>query len=92
MANKESAGVKKEKRTTDNNDDPFGELDWKDGIATLPGNVTLKNSVTDFYRLPRIFIFTDFYRSFNSQSICICVAGNLIMAQLSNLTVAILVY
>lgn len=61
MANNESAGVKKEKRTTDNNDDPFGELDWKDGIATLPGNVTLKNSVTDFYRLPRIFIFTDFY-------------------------------
>ena len=36
-----SSGVKKtsvEKKTKDDGDDPFGALDWKDGIATLPGN------------------------------------------------------
>ena len=27
-----------EKKTSDDGDDPFGALDWKDGIATLPGN------------------------------------------------------
>ena len=27
-----------EKKTVDDVDDPFGALDWKDGIATLPGN------------------------------------------------------
>ena len=27
-----------EKKTADDGDDPFGALDWKDGIATLPGN------------------------------------------------------
>ena len=35
-------GVKKsspEKKTAEDNDDPFGALDWKDGIATLPGKV-----------------------------------------------------
>ena len=27
-----------EKKTADDGEDPFGALDWKDGIATLPGN------------------------------------------------------
>lgn len=30
-----------EKKTVDDGDDPFGALDWKDGIATLPGNTLL---------------------------------------------------
>jgi len=30
-----------EKKTADDGDDPFGALDWKDGIATLPGNTLL---------------------------------------------------
>lgn len=30
--------VKKEKKPTFEEDDPFAALDWKDGIATLPGN------------------------------------------------------
>ena len=29
--------VKKEKKPTFEDDDPFAALDWKDGIATLPG-------------------------------------------------------
>ena len=31
--------VKKEKKPTFEEDDPFAALDWKDGIATLPGNL-----------------------------------------------------
>lgn len=46
MKNNASSVGKKisaEKKTADdNNDDPFGALDWKDGIATLPGNVIKK--------------------------------------------------
>lgn len=30
--------VKKEKKPNFEEDDPFAALDWKDGIATLPGN------------------------------------------------------
>ena len=30
-----------EKKTSDDSDDPFGALDWKDGIATLPGNAPI---------------------------------------------------
>lgn len=30
------------KASTDESDDPFGALDWKDGIATLPGNISGK--------------------------------------------------
>ena len=33
-----SVNVKKEKKPTFEDDDPFAALDWKDGIATLPGN------------------------------------------------------
>ena len=33
-----SVNVKKEKKPTFEEDDPFAALDWKDGIATLPGN------------------------------------------------------
>jgi len=33
-----SINVKKEKKPTFEEDDPFAALDWKDGIATLPGN------------------------------------------------------
>ena len=29
--------IKKEKKPTFEDDDPFAALDWKDGIATLPG-------------------------------------------------------
>lgn len=36
-----------EKKTTDDGDDPFGALDWKDGIATLPGS-NLKFKLTEF--------------------------------------------
>ncbi|KAJ7354960.1 lethal(3)malignant brain tumor-like protein [Desmophyllum pertusum] len=37
-----------EKKTTeDGGDDPFGALDWKDGIATLPGS-NLKFKLTEF--------------------------------------------
>ena len=42
VANKASPGVKKssaEKKANQDGDDPFGALDWKDGIASLPGNV-----------------------------------------------------
>ena len=35
---KDSPVVKKEKKPTFEEDDPFAALDWKDGIATLPGN------------------------------------------------------
>ena len=35
-----------EKKTTDDGDDPFGALDWKDGIATLPGNTFFRSTVT----------------------------------------------
>lgn len=31
--------VKKEKKPTFEDDDPFAALDWKDGIATLPGTI-----------------------------------------------------
>ena len=31
--------VKKEKKPTFEDDDPFAALDWKDGIATLPGTL-----------------------------------------------------
>ena len=40
-ANNANSSAKKaslEKKTSDDGDDPFGALDWKDGIATLPGN------------------------------------------------------
>lgn len=40
-ANNVNSSAKKaslEKKTTDDGDDPFGALDRKDGIATLPGN------------------------------------------------------
>lgn len=30
------------KASTDDSDDPFGALDWKDGIATLPGYISGK--------------------------------------------------
>jgi len=33
-----SVNVKKEKKPSFEEDDPFAALDWKDGIATLPGN------------------------------------------------------
>lgn len=33
-----SVHIKKEKKPTFEEDDPFAALDWKDGIATLPGN------------------------------------------------------
>lgn len=33
------------KASTDDSDDPFGALDWKDGIATLPGNISGKEHV-----------------------------------------------
>lgn len=36
-----------EKKTSDDSDDPFGALDWKDGIATLPGS-NLKFKLTEF--------------------------------------------
>ncbi|KAL9953264.1 hypothetical protein ACROYT_G040653 [Oculina patagonica] len=36
-----------EKKTADDGDDPFGALDWKDGIATLPGS-NLKFKLTEF--------------------------------------------
>lgn len=40
--------ISSEKKTADdNNDDPFGALDWKDGIATLPGS-NLKFKLTEF--------------------------------------------
>ena len=35
-----------ENKTTDDGDDPFGALDWKDGIATLPGNTFFRSTVT----------------------------------------------
>ena len=35
-----------EKKTADDGDDPFGALDWKDGIATLPGNTFFRCTVT----------------------------------------------
>ncbi|XP_029187358.2 lethal(3)malignant brain tumor-like protein 3 isoform X1 [Acropora millepora] len=35
------------KASTDDSDDPFGALDWKDGIATLPGS-NLKFKLTEF--------------------------------------------
>ena len=35
-----------EKKTADDGDDPFGALDWKDGIATLPGNTFFRFTVT----------------------------------------------
>ena len=35
-----------EKKTADDGDDPFGALDWKDGIATLPGNTFFRCIVT----------------------------------------------
>ena len=35
-----------EKKTADDGDDPFGALDWKDGIATLPGNSFFRCTVT----------------------------------------------
>lgn len=44
MTSDSSNDVKKtttEKKTADDGDDPFGALDWKDGIATLPGNTLL---------------------------------------------------
>lgn len=44
VTNDSSNDVKKtsvEKKTADDGDDPFGALDWKDGIATLPGNALL---------------------------------------------------
>lgn len=34
-----SVNVKKEKKPTFEEDDPFAALDWKDGIATLPGKI-----------------------------------------------------
>lgn len=36
--------VKKEKKPTFEEDDPFAALDWKDGIATLPGDYTENNT------------------------------------------------
>ena len=33
---------KTEKKTEEDGDDPFGALDWKDGIATLPGNMSYR--------------------------------------------------
>ncbi|XP_078362086.1 lethal(3)malignant brain tumor-like protein 4 [Oculina patagonica] len=39
--------VKKEKKPTFEEDDPFAALDWKDGIATLPGS-NLKFKLTEF--------------------------------------------
>ncbi|KAJ7374051.1 lethal(3)malignant brain tumor-like protein [Desmophyllum pertusum] len=39
--------VKKEKKPTFEDDDPFAALDWKDGIATLPGS-NLKFKLTEF--------------------------------------------
>ena len=53
--NASSAGkkVSAEKKTADdNNDDPFGALDWKDGIATLPGNV-IKKRMSLFAIIPQ---------------------------------------
>ena len=37
-ANSSAKKTSLEKKTSDDGDDPFGALDWKDGIATLPGN------------------------------------------------------
>lgn len=34
-----NVNIKKEKKPTFEEDDPFAALDWKDGIATLPGIV-----------------------------------------------------
>lgn len=42
-----SVHVKKEKKPTFEEDDPFAALDWKDGIATLPGS-NLKFKLTEF--------------------------------------------
>ncbi|XP_068682638.1 lethal(3)malignant brain tumor-like protein 4 isoform X1 [Montipora foliosa] len=36
-----------EKKSSDDSEDPFGALDWKDGIATLPGS-NLKFKLTEF--------------------------------------------
>lgn len=46
---KEITGVKikKEKKLAFEDDDPFSALDWKDGIATLPGS-NLKFKLTEF--------------------------------------------
>lgn len=39
--------IKKEKKPAFEDDDPFAALDWKDGIATLPGS-NLKFKLTEF--------------------------------------------
>ena len=42
-ANSSAKKASLEKKTSDDGDDPFGALDWKDGIATLPGNCLISN-------------------------------------------------
>ncbi|KAM7433461.1 lethal(3)malignant brain tumor-like protein [Porites harrisoni] len=46
-ANSSAKKASLEKKTSDDGDDPFGALDWKDGIATLPGS-NLKFKMTEF--------------------------------------------
>lgn len=69
VANKASPGVKKssaEKKATQDGDDPFGALDWKDGIASLPGNVikeSLHNCRVGWLRL--FLIYTNIYFNYS---------------------------
>lgn len=49
LSNLRTGGIKSPlaKKTGDDGEDPFGALDWKDGIATLPGS-NLKFKLTEF--------------------------------------------
>lgn len=59
--------VKKEKKPTFEDDDPFAALDWKDGIATLPG--------TNIYHLLSIIHLLNFYDIFLWFLMKVLVAG-----------------
>lgn len=69
VTNKASPGVKKssaEKKANQDGDDPFGALDWKDGIASLPGNVikeSLHNCRVGWLRL--FLIYTNIYFNYS---------------------------
>ena len=51
--------VKKEKKPTFEDDDPFAALDWKDGIATLPGTLLILPLIV-YHTFTKIFMISPY--------------------------------
>ena len=49
---------KKDKEPNFDEDDPFAALDWKDGIATLPGEIKLISNTTKYMAARSLDSFT----------------------------------